>query len=269
VDVTSDLVGSLPCCGIMDTEHEGHRAKTAWLKAQLSLGLRARLLLTADGHEVGYIEYLPGEHAWRRVDAAGYLFIHCIWMHDRRYQERGTAVRLVEACVKDARAAGMRGVAVVARKKPWLAASDIFVKCGFEAVDAAAPDYVLLARKFRKRDANPSFLPESEGGNQRSHPGLTVVYARQCPYAVRFARQIEEVARRDFGLETRRVVLRTCRDAQRAPTPYAGFSLILDGRVIADHPVSQTRFRNIMRSISESARTRRSSPPARRPRSTR
>lgn len=30
--------------------------------------------------ERGFIEYLPGEHAWRAVHADGYLFIHCLWV---------------------------------------------------------------------------------------------------------------------------------------------------------------------------------------------
>jgi hypothetical protein len=247
VDVTHDRVGRLPCCGIMNTQHEGHRSKTAWLREQLPLGLRARLLLNEDGHEVGYIEYIPGENAWRGVDAVGYLFIHCVWTHYKRYQHQGHAARLVEACVRDAKAAGMRGVAVVARKKPWLASSELFVKCGFEVVATAPPDYVLLARKFRKRDPNPAFLAASADRLERHRRGLTIVIAKQCPHAVKFAREIGETAEREFGLKPRRLVLRTCHDAQHAPTPYAVFSIILDGKVVADHQVSETRFRNIMR----------------------
>jgi GNAT superfamily N-acetyltransferase len=247
VEVTPDLAGRLPCCGIMNTQHEGHRGKTAWLKNQLRKGLRARLLTTEDGHQVGYIEYLPGELAWRGVDAAGYLFIHCIFTFYRKYQHQGNAVRLVQACVKDARAAGMRGVAVVARSGPWLASSELFLGCGFEPVATAPPDYTLLVKKFRKRDPNPVFLPVNQDRLKRYGRGLTIVHARQCPHGVKFAREIGETAKRDFGLEARHVVLRSCRDAQNAPTPYAVFSVILDGTVVADHQISKTRFANIMR----------------------
>lgn len=247
VEVTPDRLGRLPCCGIMNTRHEGHRGKTAWLKQQLAAGLRARLLMTEDDHQVGYIEYLPGELAWRGVDAAGYLFIHCIWTFYKKYQHQGNAIRLVRACVRDAKAAGMRGVAVVARNGPWLASSDLFLKCGFEVVGTAPPDYALLAKKFRKRDSDPSFLPADPDRLRRYRRGLTIVHARQCPHAVKFAREIAETARRDFGIESRHVVLRSCRDAQNAPTPYAVFSVILDGTVLADHQISTTRFANIMK----------------------
>lgn len=254
VDVTPDRVGRLPCCGITNPKHEGLRAKNRWLKTQVGLGLRARLLLTDDGRQVGYIETIPGEHAWRGVDAAGYLFIHCVWLHSRRYQLRGGASRLVKACVREARAAGMRGVAVVAREKPWLASSDLFVACGFEVVGTAPPDYLLLARKFRKRDPNPAFRGQAADPPASHRRGLTIVFAGQCPYAVKFAREIEEAARQEFGLTTRRVVLKTCHDAQQAPTPYAVFSLVLDGEVVADHQISRTRFRNIMRQVAERQR---------------
>ncbi len=262
VELTADGLGRLPCCGIMNTAHEGHRAKTAWLKEQLAAGLCGKLLLTKDGHEAGYIEYLPGEKAWRGVDAAGYLFIHCIWTFYRKYQHRGNAARLVRACVSDARAAGLRGVAVVAREKPWLASSDLFVKCGFEVVATAAPDYTLLARKFRKRDPDPAFLPVAEDRLKPYRRGLTIVHAAQCPHGIKFAREIAETAEREFDLRPRRVVLRSCRDAQNAPTPYAVFSVILDGAVIADHQISKTRFRNILRHHSEGARGREPRPGA-------
>jgi hypothetical protein len=101
--------------------------------------------------------------------------------------------------------------------------------------------------KFRKRDPDPAFLPMSDVRISRYRRGLTIVYAEQCPHAVKFAREIGETARREFRLESRRVVLRSCQDAQNAPTPYAVFSVILDGTVVADHQISKTRFANIMR----------------------
>jgi hypothetical protein len=47
-------------------------------------------------------------------------------------------------------------------------------------------------------------------------------------------------------MKPRIVELKTHRQAQNAPTPYAVFSVIYDGRVVADHQISRTRFRNIM-----------------------
>ena len=247
VEVTPERLGQLPCCGVKNTAHEGHRAKTAWLEEYLPRGLRARILLTEDNRQCGYIEYLPGEQAWRGVDAAGYMFIHCIWTFYKKYQHRGNAVRLVQACVDDARRAKMRGVAVVARKKPWLASGDLFVKCGFEVVDTAPPDYELLALKFRRNTPNPKLLPIPDNRPESYGSGLTIIRANQCPHAVKFAREIGEVAEREFQLKPKHVLLKSYQNARNAPTSYAVFSVILDGKVISDHQISKTRFRNLMK----------------------
>ena len=151
VEVTADRLPKLPCCGIKNVEHEGHVAKSAWLKRFLKKGLRARVLVGEDGRQCGYIEYLPGEHAWRGVDAADYMFIHCIWTFYKKYQRKGHAKGLVRNCIEDARKAGMNGVAVVARQSPWLAGHDLFLSCGFEVADTAPPDYGLLALRFRRK----------------------------------------------------------------------------------------------------------------------
>ena len=258
IEVSLPQLGQLPCCGIKNTEHEGHRCKRAWLEEQLAAGLRARILLTEDKRQCGYIEYLPGEQAWRGVDAPGYMFIHCIWTFYRRYKHKGNATRLVQACVDDARKAKMLGVAVIARKKPWLASSDLFLKCGFEVVGTAPPDYELLVKKFRKAAPNPKFLPIGPDRLKEYGSGLTIIRADQCPHGVKFAREIAEIAKSEFKLQPRHVVLRSSREAQNAPTPYSVFSIIFNGTVLSDHQISKTRFRNIMKKQAEcSAASRR------------
>ena len=64
---------------------------------------------------------------------------------------------MVEACLNDAKEAGMHGVAVVIRDGPWLADRRVFLANGFELVDTAPPDYELLIRKLKARAADPVF----------------------------------------------------------------------------------------------------------------
>jgi hypothetical protein len=42
------------------------------------------------------------------------------------------------------------------------------------------------------------------------------------------------------------VTLRTWREAQAAPTPFAVFAVIYDGEIVADHHVSARRFKTLM-----------------------
>src|ERR1017187_2037387 len=89
VDLDPASIETAPCCGVGNAAHEGRCNKNRWLQAQFKKGLRAKVLLTPDKRQCGYIEYLPGEYAWRGVDAGGYMFIHCIWTFFKQHQHRG------------------------------------------------------------------------------------------------------------------------------------------------------------------------------------
>jgi GNAT superfamily N-acetyltransferase len=245
-DIDAASFDTLPCCGIKNHTHPGRRQKQCWLAANARFGLRAKMLISPGGDAAGYIEYLPGEFAWRGVDAAGFLFIHCVWIFQRQYQRKGWGSILVEACLEDARKAGMRGAAVMVRDGPWLADRRLFLANGFEPVDSAPPDYQLLARKFDSGAANPAFKKDWDRKLAQYGRGLTVIRSSQCPHIAKFADEIIETAEKEYGIQPTVVDLQSCREAQNAPTPYAIFALIYQGRLLADHQISRTRFRNIM-----------------------
>ncbi len=246
IDVDATSFDALPCCGIKNPTHPGRQQKHCWLQANARFGLRAKTLLTPDGEPTGYIEYLPGEFAWRGVDADGYMSIHCVWMRSRQHQRRGWGSLMIEACLEDARKAGMRGAAVMVRDGPWLADRRLFLANGFEPVDAAPPDYQLLVRKFSDDAANPAFLKGWDQKVKQYRRGLTIIRSNQCPYVAKFTAEIIETAEKEFHVTPTVINLESCSDAQNAPTPYATFSVIYDGRLVADHQISRTRFRNIM-----------------------
>jgi hypothetical protein len=65
-------------------------------------------------------EYLPGEFAWRGVEAGGSMFIHCVWIFSKQHQRKGWGRIMVEGCLEDARKAGLSGAAVMVRDGPIL-----------------------------------------------------------------------------------------------------------------------------------------------------
>ena len=249
VDLDSTNCETLLCCGVKNPKHQGRALKNCWMKQHFGQGLRAKALLTPDNQPYGYIEYLPGEYAWRGVDAAGYMFIHCIWTFYKRRQGKGVGRSLLQACQEDARKAGMHGVAVIARDGPWLAGAALFQQNGFEVVDTAPPDYQLLAWKLNPSAVNPAFKGGWDRKLERYKRGLTIIRANQCPRVAKFASEIAAAAEREYGLKPRVVELKTHREAQNAPTPYAVFAVIHNGRLLADHQISRTRFRNIMNKL--------------------
>jgi len=250
VDLDPANVETLPCCGVKSLAHEGRCEKVRWMRTHFPKGLRAKVLLTPDKRQCGYVECLPGEYAWRAVDAPGYLFIHCVWTFYKRYQRRGLGGAMVQACVEQARQAGMHGVAAMAREGPWLAGTALFLANGFEVVDSAPPDYRLLVRKLNPAAPNPAFKGDWERKLKRYAKGLTIIRSRQCPHIAKFAGEIAETAESEYGIKPRMVELQSHREAQDAPTPYAVFAVIYNGRILADHQISRTRFRNIMRKIT-------------------
>lgn len=249
VDLDPAHLETLPCCGVKNPAHEGRRRKNCWLTANFQKGLRAKVLLAPDKRQCGYIEYLPGEYAWRGVEAGGYMFIHCIWTFFKQYQGKGLGGLMIRASLEDARQAGMNGVAVLARDAPWLAASALFLENGFEVVDTAPPDYQLLARKLNSSAANPAFKGDWDRKLTRYSRGLTIIRSNQCPHIAKFAGEIAQAAEKDYGFKPRIVELKSHREAQNAPTPYAVFAVIHNGRLLADHQISRTRFHNIMKKL--------------------
>ena len=249
INIESTSVNDSPCCGIKNPAHPGLLAKRCWLKAHLNLGLRAKNLVDLDGKTCGYIEYLPGEYSWRAVDARRYMFIHCVWNHSRQHRRMGWAGVMIDACVEDAKAAGMQGVAVMTRDGPWMASRTIFTAHGFTLADKAPPDCQLLVRKFKAGAPDPVFKGNFEQKAARFNRGLTIIHSAQCPYIAKFTAEIVETAEEEYHLKPKVLELESWRDAQEAPTPYAVFALIYKGRVLADRQISRTRFRNIMNKL--------------------
>jgi hypothetical protein len=153
---------------------------------------------------------------------------------------------MLEACLDDAREAGMSGAAAMVRDGPFLADSRLFLANGFESVDDAPPDYRLLVRKFDPGAVNPAFKKGWDRKLAQYSQGLTIIRSSQCPHIAKFAADIAQAAGEEYHIRPTVVDLESWSDAQDAPTPYAVFALIYNGRLLADHQISRTRFRNIM-----------------------
>lgn len=251
VDVNENNLHDFGHCFLQNRKHAGYIAKTNWLKKRLAEGLRYRLLTLDNGKWIGFIEYAPAAKAWRAVKARGYMVIHCIWTYPKTVQHKGYGKRLLDECLKDARKNNMFGVAVLTRSSPkgtFIARRDLFIRAGFELADRSPPDNELLVKKFDRNAPDPKFPKDFKKRIKKYDGGLTIIWADQCPYAGKTFGEIIETARQR-GIKLRDVELKSARDAQSAPTPYAVFSIIYENKIIADHMVSNTRFKNILKEI--------------------
>jgi len=243
IDTNAESIGGCSFCGYKDANSLGHRRKTDWLKERYAEGLRFKVLRSRRFGDIGMIEYALGNHAWRPVEAEGYLVIHCL-MVNGRHKGKGLGALLLDSCLSDAKKSKCRGVAVVTSSDSFMAESGLFIKAGFVCVERFPP-YELLVKKLKKAAPDPRFIVEREQLLRRYKKGLTILAADQCPMVPKWVEEIAEVARA-LGLKPKVVRIKSAKASRELPTPYGMFSIIYDGRLIAERPVSATRFTNIM-----------------------
>jgi len=237
--------GNLSDCGIgclTNPKHQGHQPKVEWLKKRFAEGLRYLLYRDAKGKPLAFLEYVPGEYAWRPVDAKGWLFVHCLWVYPSGQKVGGLGTRLILACLDEAGQAEVRGVAAMVSEGTWMAGRQIFLKNGFVPV-AEADRFELVIHRLKK-GPEPRFRDIS--GNLAKYKGLHIVYGAQCPMLPKSVSDLEEMAA-EHGLDLKVTVLDSPEKAQRAPSYYGVFNLVWNGRLLSDHYVSKGRFRNILR----------------------
>jgi hypothetical protein len=172
VDTDADNIGACCLCGYKPGRTEGHRRRCDWLKQRYAEGLRYKVLRSRVFGDIGMIEYAPGSHAWRPVEAEGYLVIHCL-------------------------------------------------------------------------------IVDRERVLKRHGKGLTILAADQCPAVPKWVEEIAE-ASMALGLHPKVVRVRSAKVSRELPTPYGMFSIIYDGRLIVERPVSAARFTNIMSKLTSS-----------------
>ena len=144
IDVNADNVEQTGFfCYMSKRKTEGFQRKLNWLKARFAEGMRIKMF---ELPERGFIEYIPGEYAWRAVDAKGYMFIHCLWVVGKS-KGKGLAGVLLEECINDAKQSDMNGVAMVTSERVWLIGKKLLLKHGFESVEETPP-FNLMVKKF-------------------------------------------------------------------------------------------------------------------------
>ena len=246
VDMNAENIFDYGFCGTKNIQHEGCRRKAEWFKKRQAEGLKYKVLYSEEKGTIGLIEYVPGEFAWRAIHADGYLVIHCLCIFYKPYREKGVASDMIDACLNDAKRDKKHGVAVVTREGAWMAGKAVFVKKGFTVVDKAEPDFELLVKKIRKDAPAPRFRGEWEKILAKYNKGLTVLWSDQCPYIAKSIHEIRKIIKERYGIQADIVEIKDHVQAQNAPSPYAIFSLIYNGELLAFHPISSKRFMNIM-----------------------
>lgn len=246
IDLTPGNIADYGVCGYKYVKkHLELRRKIEWFKNYYPKGLRIKALISKTGGYQGMLEYIPGEYAHRPVSANGYMFIHCVFVgFKNEFKGKGYATALINECINESKEANMHGVAVVTRKGSFMAKNHIFLKRGFCLVDSAKPDFELLALKFNEKAKSPEF---KEMSLEKYSDGLTIIRSPQCPYSVKNVDSIIRTAKK-MNLNPTLVELEDSESAQQSPCAFGTFCIIDNGIILSHHPISNTRFENIMKS---------------------
>jgi len=247
IAANADNIHEYGMCGYKNIKQESYQRKLQWLKQRFAEGMKFKVLYAEKEGAIGAIEYVPGEYAWRPVDADGYLFIHCIFIMQRQYKTKGYGKLMLDECLRDAQKENRHGVAVVTREGTWMAGKELFIKNDFAVVDQAPPDFELLVKKINPNAPLPKFKGDWEKKQAKYAKGLTIITCGQCPYTAKAVKEISETAEEIYRITPGVIEFKDSRDArENSPCAFGTFGIVYNGKLIAEHPVSKTRFKNIM-----------------------
>ena len=228
---------------IKDKLNPGFACKQDWYKKRYAEGLRLCILEVEGGEKIGFIEYVPVASAWRPVIGDDYMFIHCMYVYPNRNKNKGYGSKLINWVEQEARGLGLSGVCVMTSKGTWMADKRIFEKNGYSQVDKRGR-FELLSKKWNDFGETPQLIDWTV--NQSQYQGWHLLYADQCPWHEKSVNAILETAK-TYDLDLKVTRINTANKAKSAPSGYGVFSLLHNGKLLEDHYISATRFKNILK----------------------
>ena len=228
---------------IKDTKRPGFKDKAKWFEKCHKKDLKIKILKNDEDKMIGFIEYVPAKDAWRPIDADNYMFIHCTYIYSKKERNRGYGSMLIEDAEREAKVKGMDGLCVITSTGGWLANKTLFEKNGFKQIQVK-DRFELLAKTWNSNAKKPKF--HNWTNQQKKYEGWHLLYADQCPWNEKSVAALLNVAM-DHGVDLKVSKIKTAEEAKMAPSGFGVFNLLHDGKLLGDHYLSATRFRNILK----------------------
>lgn len=243
IEVTPENVQEETLFCVKDIKSPGFACKKNWFAKQYKEGLCIKILKGTDGKMIGFIEYVPASNVWRPVEADNFMFIHCMYVYSKKERKKGYGSLLIHEAEKEAKAKNMSGVCVMTSKGAWITDKSIFSKNGFNEVGKRGR-FELLSKKWENAVPDPKLIDWT--AQQAKYKGWHLLYADQCPWHEKSVEAILNTAM-DYDIDLKITKLKTAQEVKNAPSGYGVFSLLHDGKLLEDHYLSATRFRNILK----------------------
>ena len=243
IRVTKDnLENEHICCAISNNNDIQVASKKAWLAERFDEGL---VFLKSVERGKCFIEYIPAENAWTPIDAAGYMYIDCLWVSGS-FKGHGYSSDLLGECIKDSKSKGKAGLCILssAKKKPFLADPKYLKYKGFTVCDEADNGIQLWYLPFSPDTEKPCFK-ECAKHPHVDETGYVLYYTSQCPFNAKYVPVVEQTAKEN-GVKFTSIHLQSKTDAQNAPTPITTYALFCDGEYLTNEQMNDKRFLKLL-----------------------
>ena len=224
------------CCAMSGKQS---LVKKEWLKQRLDEGL---VFLRSEERGKCFIEYIPAEYAWVPIEAEGYLYINCLWVAGAM-KGHGYSSDLLDACIRDARAQGKKGLCILAgekRKREFLADFKYLTHKGFSVADSSDAGIVLMHLPLDS-SAQPPRFRECARHPRVDGEGFVLYYTDQCPFTYYWVPRVEAAAR-EHGIRLQVIHITDREAAQNVPAPVTTYALFRDGRFVTQAIQSDKKF---------------------------
>lgn len=229
------------CCAISGSKDCQVVSKKAWLSERLKEGL---VFLKADVRGKCFIEYLPAEAAWAPIEAPGYMYIDCMWVAGK-WAGQGISGELMEACIKDSKEKGKKGLVILSsnKKRSYMSDKKYLEHKGFLFADNAEPYFELLYLPFEENAPVPSFRTSAKE-LRADETGFVLYYTRQCPFTAKYVPMLEQYAD-EKNLTFRSICIDSREAAQNAPSAFTTYALFYNGEFVTHEILSVKKFETI------------------------
>jgi GNAT superfamily N-acetyltransferase len=243
IEVTPENVSEMGVYCVKDRKSSGYKLTVDWFKSKVNNGLKIQIARDYQNRDLGFVEYMPSEIAWRPVKAINYFFIQCILLFGKEVRNQGTGSALLQICEKDAKMHNKSGICAMSSGGAWMADKSLFKKNGFIIADKL-DRFELMVKKFDDKNPIPNFIDWTI--QQSKYTGWNLIYSDQCPWHEKSVTDLKQSALNN-GIKLKVKKLTNPGEAQNAPSGFGTFSIVKEGKLLADHYISRKRFENIIK----------------------
>lgn len=233
------------CCAISNEKDCQVVSKKSWLCDRFDDGL---VFLKGNVRGKCFIEYLPAENAWVPISADGYMYIDCLWVSGQ-FKGHGNSNLLLDACIKDSKEKGKKGLVVLSseKKRPFLSDHQYLEYKGFKVADRTEPFFELMYLPFENDSIVPCFKINKDSDDIKTD-GFVLYYTNQCPYTAKYVPLIQKIADEN-GVEFKSIHISSKQEAQNAATPFTTYSLFYKGKFLTNEILSQKKFEDMIKKL--------------------